>query len=154
MKALKLEGTPKDKRKATVLWIETIKDILSTDSSTADILENYPLLPKKLPNYVNKALGSFLRAQMAYHMKNMLSGTDPKDGLGTLNRIQEIYAPASIKDRNNALAALHALKMHPKETIINFVQQFHKSLKELQNVSQQLDPPPENELIAYYLGNA
>ena len=33
-------------QRATVLWIQTIKDILSTDSSTADILENYPLLPR------------------------------------------------------------------------------------------------------------
>ena len=152
LKALRLEGTPKEKRKATVLWIETIKDILSTDSQTADILEGYPSLPTHLPSYVNKALGSFLRAQMAYHVKNMLSGVNSKDGLGILQRIQEIYAPASIKDRNNALAALNALQMHPKETIMNFVQRFRKALRELQNVSQHIKPPPENELISLLLG--
>ena len=86
LKSLKLEGNPKEKRKATVLWIETIKDILSTDPATADILENYPRLPKKLPNYVNKALGSFLRAQMAYHVKKYAKWYRSKGWTGNLTQ--------------------------------------------------------------------
>ena len=152
LQILKLDGTPKDKRRSTVLWIETIKDILSTDSKTSHILEHYPTLPNKLQSYVNKALGSFLRAQMAHHVKNMLSGVNEKDGLGILLRIQQIYAPASIKDRNNALTALNALQMHPKETVVNFVQRFRRALKQLQDVSQHIKPPPESELINLLIG--
>ena len=39
----------------------------------------------------------------------MLNGVNPKDGLGILRRLQEIYAPASMKDRNQALAYLNEI---------------------------------------------
>ena len=74
LKALRLEGDPKSKRTATILWIETIKDVLRTNNSTAELLDDYPDLPNKIPSTVNKALGSFLRANVTHHVKNMLNG--------------------------------------------------------------------------------
>ena len=59
--------------------------------------------------------------------ENMLNGVNPKDGLGILRRLQEIYAPASMKDRNQALAYLNELQMHPKDTITNFIQKFQRA---------------------------
>ena len=66
--------------------METIKDVLRTNNSTAELLDEYPDLPNKIPSSVNKALGSFLQANVAHHVKtrNMLNGVNPKDGLGIL----------------------------------------------------------------------
>ena len=90
LKALRLEGTPEEKRKATVLWIETIKDLLRTNTQTSEILKDYPKLPKQLPSNENKALDSILRAHMAHNVKQMLNGTPRDDGLSTLLRIQQL----------------------------------------------------------------
>ena len=114
LKALRLEGDPKSKQTATILWIETIKDVLRTNNSTAELLDEYPDLPNKILSSVNKALGSFQRANVAHHFKNMLNGVNPKNGLGILRRLQEIYAPAYVNE----------LQMHPKDTITNFIQKF------------------------------
>ena len=84
LKALCLEAAHKSKITATILWIETIKDVLQTINSTAKLLDDYPDLPNKIPSSVNNALGSFLRANVAHHVKNMLNGVNPKDGLGIL----------------------------------------------------------------------
>ena len=83
---------------------------------------------------MNKALGSFLRANIAHHVINMLNGVNPTDGLGILQRLQEIYAPALMKDRNQALAYLTELQMHPRDTITNFIQKFQQALKTLADV--------------------
>ena len=89
---------------------------------------------------------------MAHHVKQMLSGISKDNGLQILLRIQQIYAPASIKDRNNALAKLNALQMGTTESTISFVQRFQRSIKELQDVSQNLPIPPESELISLLIG--
>ena len=59
---------------------------------------------------------------MAHHVKQMLSGISKDDGLQILLSIQQIYAPASIKDQNNALAKLNALQMGTTESTISFIQ--------------------------------
>ena len=84
LKDLRLEGDPKSKQTATILWIETIEYVLRTNNSTADLLDDYPNLPKKIPSTVNKPFGSFLRANVAHHVKNMLNSVNPKDGHGIL----------------------------------------------------------------------
>ena len=151
LKALCLEGDPKSKRTATILWIETIKDVLQTNNSTAELLDDYPDLPKKIPSIVNKALASFLRANVAHHAKNMLKGVNPKHGLGILRHLQEIYALASMKDRNQALAYLNELQMHPKDTITNFIQKYQRALKTLADVSRHTTPPDESEMMHLFV---
>ena len=74
--------------------------MLQTNNSTAELLDDYPDLPNKIPSSVNKALGSFVRANVAHNVKNMLNGLNPKDELGILRHLQEIYALDSMKDRN------------------------------------------------------
>ena len=153
MKALRLEGTPEQKRKATVLWIETIKDLLRTNTQTSEILKDYPKLPKlpkQLLSNENKALDSILRANMAHNVKQMLNGTPRDDGLSTLLRIQQLHAPASIKDRNDALKTLNALQleMHPYQAAINFVQR-SQAIKELQNANHHFSLPPKTVMISH-----
>ena len=125
--------------------------MLQTNNSTAELLDDYPDLPNKIPSSVNKALGSFLRANVAHHVKNMLNGVNPKDGLGILRWLQEIYAPALTKDRNQALACLNELHMHPKDTITNFIQKFQWSLKTLADVSRHTMPPDESEMMHLFV---
>ena len=84
MKPLRLEGDPQTKQRVTTHWIETIKDVLRTNYKTMNILENYPSLPESIPLITNQALGSFLCAHVAAHVKNILADTNPKDGLGIL----------------------------------------------------------------------
>ena len=81
----------------------------------------------------------------------MLNGVNPKDGLGILRRLQEIYAPASMKDRNQALAYLNELQMHPKDTITNFIQKFQRALKTLADVSRHTTPPDESEMMHLFV---
>ena len=148
---LRLEGEPSDKRTATNTWIETIQDVLQTNSKTNGILDDYPVLPDNIPTTVNEALGSFLRANVAHHVKNMLNDVDAKDGMGILLRIQEIYAPASTKDRNEALAYLNDLQMHPKDTITNFIQKFQRALKILADVSIGTPTPDLSHTINLFI---
>ena len=99
----------------------------------------------------NQALGSFLRANVAAHVKNILADTNPKDGFGILRRLQEIYAPASIKDHNKAITYLQQLQMHPKDTITNFVTKYNRALKTLADVSIGFAPPSEYDRINMFI---
>ena len=141
LKPLRLEGYPQTKRRMTTDWIETIKDVLRTNYKTMHILEDYPSLPKSIPLITNQALGSFLCANVAAHVKNILADTNPKDGLRILCRLQEIYTPASIKDHNKAITYLQQLQMHPKDTMTNFVTKYNRALKTLADVSIGFAPP-------------
>ena len=111
----------------------------------------YPALPDHIPVTINEALGSFLHANVAHHVKNMLNDVDAKDGMGILLRIQEIYAPASTKDRNEALAYLNDLQMHPKDTITNFIQKFQRALKTLADVSIGTPAPDPSHTINLFI---
>ena len=128
-----------------------LSDVLQTNNSTAELLDDYPDLLNKIPSSVNKALGSFLRANVSHHVKNMLNGVNPKDGLGILRQLQEIYAPASTKHRNQALAYLIELQMHPKDTITNFIQKFQRALKTLADISRHMTPPDESEMMHLFV---
>ena len=57
------------------------------------IMENSPQLPQSIAQVTNQSLGSFLRENVGTHVKNILVDTNPKDGLGILQRSQQIYAP-------------------------------------------------------------
>ena len=50
------------------------------------------------------------------------------------------------------MAKLNALQMGTNESTISFVQRFQRSIKELQDVSQNLPIPPESELISLLIG--
>ena len=84
---------------------------------TNGILDDYPNVPTDIPPLVNDALGSFLRAKLSHQIKGMLIGVDPKDGIGMLQRIQSMYAPASLQDRGRALSYLSELQIHPRDSI-------------------------------------
>ena len=100
LKTLKLDGNPIQRRRCVTCWIEIVKDVLRTHHRTAGVLVNYPQLPENLDSITNHALGSFLRAHVAQHVKDVLSGIDPEDGIGILHRLQNMYAHATIQDRN------------------------------------------------------
>ena len=81
----------------------------------------------------------------------MLNEVDAKDGMGILLRIQKIYAPASTKDSNEALAYLNDSQMHPKDTIINFIQKFQRALKTLADVSIGIPAPDPSHTINLFI---
>ena len=100
----------------------------------------------------NQALGSFLHVYVSASVKNILSGTDPQDGLGILAHLQNLYAPATIHYRNEAQAHLNQLQMHPKDTITNFfVVKFRCEIKTLSDVSLGMPIPTDYELINLFI---
>ena len=52
-----------------------------------------------------------------------------------------------MKDRNQALAYLNELQMHPKDAITNSIQKFQQALKTLADVSRHTMPPDESEMM-------
>ena len=84
-------------------------------------------------------------------MKNILADTNPKDGLGILWHLQEIYTPVSIKDHNQAITYLQQLQMHPKDTITNFITKYNGALKTLADVSIGFPPPSEYSQINMFI---
>ena len=56
-----------------------------------------------------------------------------------------------MKDRNQALANLNELQMHPKDMIMNFIQKFQQALKTLADASRHTTPPDESEMIHLFV---
>ena len=151
MKTLKLEGTPEQRRRRVTCWIEVIKDVLRTNHKTAGVLVKYPQLPESINKVTNRALGAFLRAYVAQHVKDILNGIDAQDGLEILRQLQNMYAHATIQDRNKAVADLTQLQMHPRDTIIVFVAKFRKAVKAIADVSMGIPMPSDQELVNLFI---
>ena len=56
-----------------------------------------------------------------------------------------------MKDRNQALAYLNELQMHPKDTITNSIQKFQQELIILAAVSRHTTPPDESEMMHLFV---
>ena len=114
------------------------------------ILDNFPAIPK-VPSLVNKVIAGFLRAHMNYRIKHLLGATDLEDGAGIIQRLQQLFAPATPEDRMNAIQHLHQLQMQPRQTISELVKQFRQALTLLSHVSCGQPLPNEFEQVSLFL---
>ena len=69
-----------------------------------------------VPSIVNKVIAGFLRAHMNYKIKHLFGATDLEDGIGIINRLQQLFAPATPEDRMNVLEKYNIERMTDRQT--------------------------------------
>ena len=125
--------------------------MLKLHHQTYDLLDEYPKLPTDVSSTTNKAFASLLKAYMAPSVTSILAGIDPDDGIGMIDRLQQLYASATIVDKLKAQEHLQNLQMHPKETISSFIARFRRAIQAIYDASKDPEPISELYLINLFL---